>query len=526
MSGGDSDSRGQTLQSAWMPTSRSLAEEYHRLTKYSDKTLKTSHSLDWSRQPRPFKEIVSQRKVSLRPWLPFSHDPFTGEPLAPPPPPLGGGIGLLEISRLLFHGYGVTGIMRYEQGGGQALRASPSAGALYPTEVYVAVRDVPELEAGLYNYQPHTHELVPLWDGDHLADLQQACNGSAAFQGARVCLLLTGIWWRSGWRYQERGYRRVLLDTGHVLANLVAYAPHEHCTILPHAGFVDAALNGLFFFDDASEAVLVCAPVHDETAESEPGALLQSPTTRGAKPKVSAFAEESDVAESATVHLHRASSCPPGAPVANAPVPDSRVATRALPLSPPGDIDAGVPAAILRRRSAREYRMGAIPLEQLASAIGFAFGRGDEHGIGRPVFFPTREAGLLEARVVVNAVEGLAPGIYAVEGPGAALLPHSMGDFRDEIRRVTLGQEIAGRAAATVVLTSALKPAVALYGDRAYRYLHLDAGSIGERLQLAAVAQGLGACGIGGFLDDDLGKLVGIEKDEIVLYLVTLGQSG
>ena len=63
-----------------------------------------------------------------------------------------------------------------------------------------------------------------------------------------------------------------------------------------------------------------------------------------------------------------------------------------------------------------------------------------------------------------------------------------------------------------------------LCGDRAYRYLHLEAGAVGERLQLAAVAQGLAACGIGGFFDDDTSKLIDVSPNDLILYPITLGQ--
>ncbi|MFN3428693.1 MAG: nitroreductase family protein, partial [Candidatus Sericytochromatia bacterium] len=66
--------------------------------------------------------------------------------------------------------------------------------------------------------------------------------------------------------------------------------------------------------------------------------------------------------------------------------------------------------------------------------------------------------------------------------------------------------------------------AVAAYGDRAYRYLHLDAGHLGQRLNLAAIRMGLGVSGIGGFFDDQVNELLGIPEREAVLYITTLGR--
>jgi SagB-type dehydrogenase family enzyme len=101
-----------------------------------------------------------------------------------------------------------------------------------------------------------------------------------------------------------------------------------------------------------------------------------------------------------------------------------------------------------------------------------------------------------------------------------------MGSFRDRLLHLSLGQEIAQRCAAIVIYTAPADESVAAYGDRAYRYLHLEAGIAGERLQLAAQSHGLGACGIGGFFDDEVATLVDRNANDFVLYLVTIGRSG
>ena len=66
---------------------------------------------------------------------------------------------------------------------------------------------------------------------------------------------------------------------------------------------------------------------------------------------------------------------------------------------------------------------------------------------------------------------------------------------------------------------------MAVYGDRAYRYLHLDAGQIGERINLAAIRLNLGVSGIGGFYDDEVNALLGLPLEQIIVYITTLGQA-
>jgi SagB-type dehydrogenase family enzyme len=75
-----------------------------------------------------------------------------------------------------------------------------------------------------------------------------------------------------------------------------------------------------------------------------------------------------------------------------------------------------------------------------------------------------------------------------------------------------------------VIHTADLPRAVARYGDRAYRYLHLDAGHLGQRLNVAAIRLGLGVSGIGGFFDDQVNDMLGIPEREAVVYLTTLGR--
>jgi SagB-type dehydrogenase family enzyme len=494
-----------------------VAEEYHHLTKYDEQSVRAGPGLDMASQPSTVKEIVSSHRVSLRRFLPFRG----GAREAVPPLAEGEAPGIAHLSRLLFFSNGVTGIVRYPQGASRMLRASPSAGALYPTEIYVATRAIHGLEAGLYNYQVPGHELVRLWEGDQLDEIRRACGDDPRFEHANYCILLTGLYWRSAWRYRERGYRRVLLDTGHVLANLAAYAACEHCRVHPMPGFLDAALNGLFFFDDAVEGTLVCAPVTQAGVEA-PGAPLWT--------SASAVAEEIDAAEltdpreltqSATVALHRKSSCAEPTPVASAPGLGAATA-RAIPLEAPGELTDTLPQTILHRRSARSYSAeNPIDLVSLGRALGFALGHTPEPDTPSPC----REAGILRAHVAALNVDGLDAGLYEVEGAGEALLPIAMGDLRPKLFHVSLGQEIARDAAAVLILSAPARTALELFGERVYRYLHLEAGVIGQRFQLAAGALDLKGCGIGGFYDDETSRLVDLTPRDWILYLVTVGKS-
>ena len=473
----------------------SIAARYHALTKYDEVTVRRGRGLDWSTQPLPHKEIISQQRVALRPYLSFR---TPGQPMPPNPQLAASQPELAQLSRILFATYGVTGVIRYGHGAQQPLRASPSAGALYPTEIYVASRGMPGLEPGIYNYQPLQHELVRLWEDDSWSAIRAACGDTPDFDEARIAIVLTGIFWRSAWRYQERGYRRVLLDTGHVVANLRLAVEAEKASAALHMGFVDDELNGLLFFDDAVESTLACVTLGGATGR---GALWTSPRVDDHGEEASELFAEAELRTSVTVALHRSSCCARDAVRGDLEAPHREPA------------DESIAAALKRRRSARRYTVAEADLDALTRTLRDAF----------DTDAATRTAGFMRAFLVASRVGKLEAGIYEIEGREAELHAASLGDASQPLHRLCLGQDIARDAAATVLFAAAPGPALEAYGERAYRYLHLEAGEIGEQLQVAARMHGLGACGIGGFLDDDGAALVGMSADDWVLYLVTLG---
>jgi SagB-type dehydrogenase family enzyme len=131
---------------------------------------------------------------------------------------------------------------------------------------------------------------------------------------------------------------------------------------------------------------------------------------------------------------------------------------------------------------------------------------------------------LIQTFVTVSGIDGLDTGCYYY----APQRVRSYGRF---------GSKIFGRAALSLsgarfrtrcrrrdFHTADLKGAVERYGDRAYRYLHLDAGHLGQRLNLAAIRLGLGVSGIGGFFDDQVNAVLGIPEGEAVLYITAIGR--
>ncbi len=513
---------------------RSIAEVYHQGTKYFEEEIGRHQQLDWSAQPVPFKEYQSEKRIDLTPYLPFSKSPFTGRPLEPPAEQEGP-ITLGEISRLLYFTNGVTGIVQFPAGQSLYLRAAPSAGGLYPTEIYVAVRDLPALPDGIYNFQVKDHSLVLVWEGNFWEDLSRHLFGQEAVSVSRLLFLFTGIYYRSAWRYRERAYRRILLDTGHVLGNLLCCAPLEGLEAHPIAGFYDDGLNRLLFLDEEQEGILAAVPMTRPGEASRRNPARPSPLIKEAAAtdllRQIHLASRIPKMESGELILpqidYPENQCPQPSPTLLTRVPinwreegeaaQEEEAKEEETMT--GGDERGIARTILMRRSTRAFSAEPFLADELGALLAYAYaGLSDLPHSG--LFDPT----LLLTYVVVQRSVGIEPGVYYYAPGSHSLRPIRHGDFIPQTAHFCLGQELARDAAAVVIHTADLPRAIRLYGDRAYRYLHLDAGQIGERLNLAAIRLGLGASGIGGFYDDEVNALLGRPLEEIVVYVTTLGR--
>ena len=158
---------------------------------------------------------------------------------------------LEELSRLLYHTGGTTG-GRF----GRQLRAAPSAGALYPIEIYPVIHRVEELQAGLYHYAVQDHALELLQSGDLRGEIVR--NGlMQEFLGqANLVLVFTAILQRLRWKYQERSYRYALLETGHLGQNAYLAATSMGLGACAVGAFLDDGLNAMLGVDGQEEAAI------------------------------------------------------------------------------------------------------------------------------------------------------------------------------------------------------------------------------------------------------------------------------
>ncbi|NQT02092.1 MAG: SagB/ThcOx family dehydrogenase [Planctomycetes bacterium] len=130
----------------------------------------------------------------------------------------------------------------------------------------------------------------------------------------------------------------------------------------------------------------------------------------------------------------------------------------------------------------------------------------------------------IETYVVVNNVRKLEAGVYHYSVRTHQLEQIKRGEFQGSIAAAALGQGMCATAAAVFVWSAVFERCKWKYGQRAYRYIYLDAGHIAENLSLAAVSLNLGSCEIGALYDDHVNAIVGIDgTEESVLCMTVVG---
>jgi SagB-type dehydrogenase family enzyme len=177
------------------------------------------------------------------------------------------------------------------------------------------------------------------------------------------------------------------------------------------------------------------------------------------------------------------------------------------------------------RKSVRDFQARPMSKGQLSYLLWAS--TGIERIEGGYEFRTAPSAGALypiETYVVSHDVKGLEAGVYHYDIRAHQLEQLERGDLRRQIAAAALGQGMCASAAAVFVWSAVFERCKWKYGQRAYRYIHLDAGHIAENLALAAVSLGLGTCQIGALFDDEVNKIVGIDgTDESVIYMSVVG---
>lgn len=242
-------------QDRLLGVSDDLDTQYHQWGKLDHSAISATLR-DWGQRPERYKTYPGAERIALP-------DPrgYQGESLdktlelrrsrreyADSP------LSLEELSRLLHAAQGITD-------GGRGLRVAPSAGALYPIELYPVVHDVASLEPGIYHFAVQDHELELIQQDEFRNTIQQAGLGQAHLGEANVCFVLSAIFQRTRWKYRKRAYRYVLLEAGHIGQNLYLAAVSMGLGACAVGAFRDDDLNQLLGLDGTEEASLYIVAV-------------------------------------------------------------------------------------------------------------------------------------------------------------------------------------------------------------------------------------------------------------------------
>ena len=453
----------------------------------------TGRALNWTDKPAPFKAYGDVPAVGLPPDPDLPDVPLD-RASAPREPQPGADMGRV-LSGICALAAGITRARDLSDGKIFHYRAAPSAGALYPTELYVAVQGLGGPEDGLYHYCPLRHRLERLRAGRVL--------DTGPRPGPAIRFFLTSVFQRSAWKYGPRAYRYCLLDAGHVAENLYLAAHIHGLPAVVDYDFNDGAVNRFLAVDTDQEACLI--QVHALGCGPDAG-LLESarPTAEGlaacSAPARSPVPEAILEAHRLTASFARCPACPP-------PVEPGR----AEPLPEPA-IPASTAETILRRRSLRNFTdkpADPRPLRRLLALLTRDL---------PPVCADSLCTGFL-----AGERSGIAPGHYRLDRASHGAVQRLSGDLLVESARACLDQGWLENAALHLTFSADLAGLEARCGPRAYRYALLEAGRLGGLAYLAATAQGVGACGIGAFFDGEMAGLLRLPEGHSPLYLVGLG---
>lgn len=168
-------------------------------------------------------------------------------------------LDLAVLGQLLYASYGLRG-HREVEGQWTDDRFAPSAGGLYPLELYVAVQSVDGLPDGVYHYDARAHQLELRRSGAVHGDLVGITFGQEMIRDVNLVVVISAIFHRTMWKYGQRGYRYIWLDAGHLGQNLYLCATALGLGAVAIGGFFDDELNALLGLPPGEEEAiyLVC----------------------------------------------------------------------------------------------------------------------------------------------------------------------------------------------------------------------------------------------------------------------------
>ncbi|MEO1069906.1 MAG: nitroreductase family protein, partial [Cyanobacteria bacterium J06638_6] len=343
-------------------------------------------------------------------------------------------------------------------------------GGLYPTELYVQIRGVEGIISGLYHYEVAHNQLTLVYE---LIDDGLEAYICPGYTIKGLIFLVSCVYFRSSWKYEERSLRYGLLDGGHHLGAIEAAAYAFNHSLELVFDFDKAKLNQAMGF------------AHQEWAlgAAIAGTAIPHPRREFRLPIPFVCGTDYFIPNRFLEQGYEATLAPAS--------PHQLLQTPAWTYDRPALLDT-----IYRRRSARYFRQAAISLDEYQAIVS---------AIAQPIATHSQE--VIEVYAVVLRVTGLVPGLYR----GEELLQG--GDFSAKADYLCVDQRIAGDGAVTFFLAA---------HPQNYQTAMQLAGVLGQRLYLASTYAAIPCTGIGAYYDEETQAFLGTEKD--ILYALAIGR--
>jgi len=165
------------------------------------------------------------------------------------------------LAAILRAGYGITGTRQPPDPWTGYGRSVPSAGALYPLDVYAAVERIDGIAGGVYRFNPLGDALEPVASPATVASIRSHLLQPESCERANALVILTAEFEKTMSKYGPRGYRYILLEAGHVAQNVCLAAVGFGLQTLCLGGFSDVHINADLGLDGRSKAALYCLAV-------------------------------------------------------------------------------------------------------------------------------------------------------------------------------------------------------------------------------------------------------------------------
>jgi len=157
---------------------------------------------------------------------------------------------LTEVAQLLWSAQGITGSKR-------GYRTAPSAGALFPLEVYAVIGNVEGIAEGVYKYKPDEHELTKVREGDMRDKLAAAALRQTCVREGAIAIVFSAVYERTTRKYGDRGVRYVHMEVGHAAQNVCLQAVSLNLGTVVVGAFRDDEVSKILNLPDEEQPLYI-----------------------------------------------------------------------------------------------------------------------------------------------------------------------------------------------------------------------------------------------------------------------------